>query len=428
MVETITIPYAPRPGQRALHELAETVRFLVCVCHRQWGKTTFGVNECLSAALFTKLPRPQAAYVAPFRVQAKSVAWESLKHFCRAIPGVIFNETELRADFPEVFGGGRIMLAGSDNPDAMRGMYFDLVVLDEYALMAPRTWGEILRPTLASRNGRALFIGTPLGRNHFHETYERAGVLPQWGRVLYKASESGVLSAAELASSAETMSPEQYAQEMECSWTSIADGSIFGKLLDDAARDGRIGDVPWNPGLPVDTAWDLGIGDSTAIWFIQRQRSGATRIIDFYEASGVGLSHYAKLLKEKPYNYGQHIAPHDIEVSEFGSGKTRRELALELGIRFESAPKLSVDEGIDAVRRLLPQVWIDRTRCKRGLEALQAYRRVWDERLRMFTQKPLHDWASHSCDALRTYATGFKERRPSGENPSAQETAFSIFT
>ena len=170
----ITIPYTPRPLQRALHDLAEHIRFLVVVAHRQWGKTTFAVNECIHTVLSTGRPRPQAAYIAPFRIQAKNVAWEALKFFCRTIPGHECNETELRVDFPETLGGGRILLAGADNPDALRGMYFDTVILDEFAFMAPRTWGEILRPTLSSRGGRAIFIGTPYGPNHFKTIFQQA--------------------------------------------------------------------------------------------------------------------------------------------------------------------------------------------------------------------------------------------------------------
>jgi hypothetical protein len=387
-----------------LHELAAFIRFLVVVCHRQWGKTTAAINECVTTVLFSTCERPRAAYLCPFRNQAKNVAWDCLKAMASVVPGVDFNETELRADFPN---GGRVTLFGADNPDAMRGLALDLAVVDEFAYMDPRMWSEILRPALATRKGRALFIGTPCGRNHFHDLFERAESA-EWGRVLHRSSESGVLSTEELASARRSMSEEEYAQEMECSWSSIVDGSIYGKLLDAAEQQGRIGDVPWNPSSLVHTAWDLGIGDSTVIWFIQR--IGMTwRLIDHYEASGVGLSHYVKVLREKPYIFGAHVGPHDIEVSELGTGTTRREVARELGIDFTVAPRLPVDEGIDAVRRLLPQCWIDRAKCQRGLEALGGYRRQWDQQLRMFQQRPVHDWCSHSADALRTFATGFQE-------------------
>jgi hypothetical protein len=329
----------------------------------------------------------------------------------RGLPGTEFNEAELRVDFAESFGSGRIMLAGADNPDALRGMYFDLVVLDDYAFMEPRIWPEILRPTLSSRQGRALFIGTPYGPNHFQTLFEQAALTPEWGRVCYPASTSGVLSAEELTSARAAMSEGQYGQEYECSWQAVTEGFIYGKEMAQADAEDRVGDVPWDPGHPVHTAWDLGIGASTAIWFLQRPQfgMGGWRAIDYYEASGAGLSHYVKVLREKPYTYGQHVAPHDIEVSELGSGQTRRQTAAQLGIVFDVAPRLPVDEGIDAVRRLLPQCWFDRVKCQRGLEALRAYRRTWNEATRMFSERPLHDWSSHGCDALRTFATGFQE-------------------
>lgn len=394
----IIIPYTPRPLQRALHELAETVRFLVCVCHRQFGKTVFAVNECLDTALFASQSYPRAAYIGPYRNQTKAVAWDYVKRFSAALPGTEFNEAELRVDFPETCGAGRIMLAGADNPDALRGMYFDLVVLDDYAFMEPRIWPEILRPTLSSRQARAIFIGTPFGPNHFQALFEQAAVTPEWGRVCYPASASGILSAEELASARATMTEGQYGQEYECSWQAITEGFIFGKEMAQADAEGRVGDVPWDPGHPVHTAWDLGIGASTAIWFLQRPGFfGATRLIDYYEASGAGLSHYVKVLREKPYTYSQHVAP-----------------------------RLPVDEGIDAVRRLLPQCWFDRAKCARGLEALRAYRRTWNEATRMFSERPLHDWSSHGCDAPRTFATGFQEVPTGPPKPIPVETAFEI--
>ena len=193
--------------------------------------------------------------------------------------------------------------------------------------------------------------------------------------------------------------------------------------MDAAEREGRLGAVPWNPGYPVHTAWDLGIGDATAIWFLQRVGQSWCAV-DYYEASGVGLSHYTKVIHDKPFTYGQHIAPHDIKQREWGSGRSRLEVASELGIEFEVAPSWPVDEGIDAVRRLLPRFWFDRARCERGLSALSSYRREWDERRQMFGVRPVHDWASHGCDALRTFATGFEER-PLGPLPEIKvETDF----
>jgi hypothetical protein len=392
--------------QREIHTLAARTRFLVVVAHRQFGKTTVGINECLDAVLFSAQERPRAAYVCPFRSQAKAVAWESLKALCRVIPGVEFNETELRTDFP---AGGRIVLAGADNADALRGNYFDLVVLDEFAFMEPRVWPEILRPTLSSRNGRAIFIGTPFGRNHFFDLFTHAATLPEWGRVRYQASTSAVLSAAELASATRSMSAEQFAQEYECEWTAVMDGSIYGKALDLMEKDGRLGHIPHHAGVDVHTSWDIGYGDATAIWFAQTI-GPAVHLIDYYEASGAGIEHYIRILREKSerfgYRYGRHYGPHDTLAGSIQTGRSLADIAREAGLTFTVVKRGPIETGINETRKLLEVAWVDGAKCQRGVEALQAYRRTWNEQLRMFSEKPVHDWASHACDALGTGAVG----------------------
>ncbi|MFI5339841.1 MAG: hypothetical protein ACHQ7N_08380 [Candidatus Methylomirabilales bacterium] len=404
----IVIPYTPNPVQRRIHELAARVRFPVVAAHRSAGKSLAAVSECLDTALFSSHEGPRAAYVGPFRNQTKLIAWDYAKRLAGVIPGMEPNETELRIDFPH--NNGRLFLAGADGCDHLRGVHLDMLVLDEPAFQPPNVWPEILRPTLSARQGRALFVGTFLSRqNHFWHTYDKAGSLPEWGRLLVKASQSGILSAAELASARATMSPEQYAREYELVCSAVLDGSVYGKLLDEMERQGRLGVAPWSSRTGVWTAWDIGVSDSTAIWFLQRDGRG-WRAIDYEEHAGAGLAFYARLLQGKPYTYAGHIGPHDLSVQEFGSGKTRVDVARELGIRFTLAPRLALEEGIEAVRNLLPELWIDRAHCGRGVDALQDYRFTWDEHLRIFSRKPFHNWSSHACDALRIFATGYRER------------------
>jgi hypothetical protein len=425
---TVVIPYTPNPVQTQIHALTREHRFLVAACHRGAGKSLAAVNECLDVALATGREAPRAAYVAPFRNQCKSIAWDYCKRLAGVVPGVDFNESELRADFPH--NGGRVFLAGADGCDHLRGIHLDMLVLDEPAHHPPNVWPEILRPTLSARQGRALFIGTFLSRqNHFWQLYDKARSLPEWGRLLVKASESGILFAAELASARATMTEEQYAREYELECSAVLDGSIYGKLLDEMERTGRLTLVPWDPALPVWTAWDIGVSDSTAIWFLQPEGFG-WRAIDYEEHSGAGMQFYAKLVREKPYCYEQHIGPHDLAVQEFGSGRTRIDVARELGIDFTLAPRLSVEEGIEAVRNLLPRLWIDRAKCQRGLEALQDYRYTWDEALRIFSRRPFHNWSSHGCDALRTFATGRQEWQQQQQGPpraGRAEMDFDVF-
>lgn len=403
--------YTPRPLQAQLH--AKLKRFNVLVAHRRFGKTVFCVNELIAKARACALPEPRYAYIAPFYRQAKAIAWDYLKRYTAAIEGAAWHEGELRCDLPE---GARITLYGADRPNSLRGLYLDGVVLDEYAQMRPAVWPEVIRPALADREGWAVFIGTPMGRNGFWRLYQEARRDKAWLAALYRASDTGVLPAEELALAARTMSPEQYAQEFECSFDAAIAGAYYAPLVAEAERAKRVGAVPWEPKLLVHTGWDLGIGDSTAIWMCQ-QAGRELRLIDFYEASGVGLDHYAKVLREKPYVYGEHLLPHDARVRELGTGKSRLELLASLGLRGRIVPNLSVEDGIEAVRNLLPRAWIDAERCARGLEALRQYRREYDARRAAFKPRPLHDWTSHAADALRYLAVGLREAAGEAQPP-----------
>ena len=205
--------------------------------------------------------------------------------------------------------------------------------------------------------------------------------------------------------------PARWAHVWEGEPKLVAEGSYYGRLLARAEEEGRLGAVPVEPDLLVHTAWDLGVSDSTAVWFFQhlpRGRFGEWRFVDFYEASGEGLAHYAEVLARRGYRYGSHIAPHDIAVRELGTGRSRIESARALGLNFEIAPRLSVADGIEAARQVLDSAWFDRERCGRGLECLWAYQREFDEARSCFREAPLHDWTSHGADAFRYAAIGFR--------------------
>lgn len=395
MGRVVTIPYTPRPLQREIHSSLK--RFSVIVCHRRFGKTVLAINELVKGALLCAERAPRLAYIAPLYKQAKSVAWDYLKHYTHSVPGRVFNESELRVDFPS---GARIQLFGGDSPDSLRGLYLDMVVMDEYAQMSPRLWSEIIRPALSDRKGRALFIGTPQGHNQFYELYQYASQDPDWFTAVYRASETQILDEDELIAARREMAEEEYDQEFECSWAAAIRGAYYGKIIAELERKKQIGRVPYNTAVGVETWWDLGVGDSTVIWFVQRAGQ-EVHVIDHYEMTGEGMPHYAKVLQEKEYVYSRHIAPHDISVRELGTGLSRKETAESLGIRFEVAPKLSVEDGIDSARSLLPRCWFDAENCKRGLEALRQYRSVYDDKLKAFRKVPLHDWTSHSADAFR---------------------------
>lgn len=400
----IVIPYAPRPLQRQVHDSLK--RFNVLVCHRRFGKTVLAVNELIKSAALCKLPDPRCAYIAPYFAQAKTIAWDYLKQFTNVIPGVEKNEAELRVDLP---GGARISLYGADNPDRLRGLYFDDVWMDEPADHPPRLWPEIIRPALSDRKGRGSFIGTPKGRNEFWKLYNSAQADPDWYAALFRSSETGVLDAGELADARKTMSAEQYDQEFECSFQAALIGAYYGKEMSSAEKEGRITDVPYNPKLPVYTAWDLGKRDYTSIWWAQHA-GPQIRIIDFYQACGENLTHYAKLIKEKPYHYGGHILPHDVEVDLLGMDRTRLETLRELGLQdITVLPASDVMDGINAARLMMPICWFDALKTAEGLECLRQYQKEWDDRLKTFRGTPRHDWASHAADAFRYMAMGLPE-------------------
>ena len=397
----VTIPYKPRALQKQVHAQLETHRFGVAVCHRRFGKTVLAINQLIKGALTCAKERPRFAYIAPTYAQGKAVAFDYIQHYSRVVPGVVFNQSELRADYPN---GGQVRIYGADSPDSLRGLYFDGVVLDEFGLMPPRTFSEVIRPALSDRQGWALFLGTPAGKNQFYDISRQAQTDPSWFFAEFKASQTGIINADELLAARKDMTADEYAQEYECSFEAAVKGAIYAAELDDARRHQRVGTVPYDPVLPVDTDWDLGVGDATAIWFSQSLRSGEVRLIDYYEASGEGLPHYAQELTRKGYTYGQHWAPHDIAVRELGSGRSRLETASTLGIKFQICPNIPIEDGIHAARMLFPRCYFDATRCGPGLEALQHYRRDFNTRLNEFKAQPVHDWSEHGASAFRYLA------------------------
>jgi phage terminase large subunit len=437
-VREISTGYTPRVFQKSLHKSLR--RFNVLVCHRRFGKTVFTINECLDRALRNDLKNPQYAYIAPTYGQAKRVAWDYFKEYTRNIPGVTVNEAELRIDIPRPDRGDRIrfMLLGAENPNSLRGLYLDGVILDEFAEMDPTAWSQVVRPALSDRIGWAIFIGTPKGQNHFFDIYEKCVSEDDWFRAIYKASDTGVVAPSELRAARMTMSEEEYEQEYECSFTAAMVGAYYAKILERLGHEGRIGKVSWEPHIPVCTYWDLGISDTLCIWFGQ-VIGREIRWIDYLEDSGKGLDFYAKELKDKPYVYGFHFLPHDGAARELGTGKTRQETLEDLMGRrnIEICPLHRPEDGINAVRVVLDRSFFDLEKCGVGLKALKNYQRKWDSKNGMFMSRPLHNWASHASDAFRTAAMsindshGIMERVPNNSKianlPRMSVTDYDIF-
>lgn len=400
--QRITLSYAPRKVFRSYHDRTE--RFSCIVAHRRCGKTVACINDIGKRAITLDKPHGRYAYIAPLLSQGKEVAWEYIKRF-QAPLIADKNEGEL---WVELVNGARIRIHGADNPDRLRGGYLDGVVMDEFADMRPSVWGEVIRPMLADRGGWGTFIGTPKGRNAFHAIHERAQAEPSWFSLVLKASATKLLSQNELDEARRDMTPEQYEQEFECSFEAAITGAYYGRELAEADREGRLTSVPIDESTPVHTAWDLGMGDSTAIWFFQIV-GAEIHIVDHYENSGLNLEHYLGVLKDRGYAYGTDFLPQDAKARELIAGRSRVEYLTDKGRQLHIVSKHGVEDGINASRLALPRCYFDKTRCSAGIEALRQYRTEYDEKARAFKNNPRHDWTSHSADAFRYLAMGWRE-------------------
>ena len=401
----VTIPYTPRKQQAFIHKELDNHRFSVLCCHRRFGKTVMLINHLIKSCMTNNNHQPRFAYIAPTYSQAKKIAWDYLKHYTKNLPNTKYNETELRADF---FNGSRIQLLSSENPDSIRGIYLDGAVIDEASQVSRELVDEVIRPALSDRKGWMSLCGTPKGMNNiFYDMYQKAQSTKDWFLYTARASETKLVDDDELKAALSVMGQATYNQEFECSFIGNVKGSIYGELITKLENEKRIARVPHDPSYPVNTAWDLGYNDSTAILFYQNV-GHAINVIDSYENNNKAFPHYAQILKEKDYTYGEHIGPHDLDQTDFATGRTRREVAYQLGLRFRIAPKLSIEDGIHAVKMLLPRCYIDVDNCKKFINALRHYHRKYKEKDRMYSAKPNHDWSSHFNDALRCLATGME--------------------
>lgn len=407
----IRVAYKPRSAFMPFH--ARGTRFACMVAHRRSGKTVASINEIIARAIYCKKKRPRYAYLAPLLKQGKKIAWEYLKEYTLGLEKKKPSESELSVVLRH--NGAEIGIYGADNPDALRGQYFDGVVLDEYGDMAPSMWGKVLLPTLADRRGWAVFIGTFKGKNHFHKIFRRSQGLDipegqdvevwkaRWFNLLLKASQSGILSKEDLDVQRSEMDEEEYAQEYECDPNAVVKGTYYAKLLVKLEQQGQIyADISYDPDQPVEVVFDLGFTDSTAAWFWQK-RPGGIAIIDYLEADSQPLSFYFEELFEKGYRYSTVWLPHDAKAKSLQTGRSTVEQFLKEGFPVRIAPNLGVQDGISAARKVLLQCYFS-NKTENGIEALRAYKRAFNDEKKVFTDAPQHDWASHGADAFRYFA------------------------
>lgn len=408
--------WAPRPHQQALWTYLKTGgKRAVAVWHRRAGKDSVALNFAAWAA-----QQRVANYwhMLPTALQGRKVVWESIDGAGRRMidqafpPSIRVSTTddEMRI---RLVNGSTWQVVGSDNFDRLVGGNPAGVVFSEWALADPRAW-DFLRPILAENGGWAMFIYTPRGRNHGATMLDIAKDAPGWFAERLTVDDTGIIPATVIEDERRSgMAEELIQQEYYCSFQAVLVGAYYGPAMEEAEREHRIGTVPYDRDLPVITAWDLGIGDSTSIWFAQLA-GREIRLIDYHEASGVGLEHYARVLTDKAYRYSETLLPHDARQRELANGRTRIETIRRLGIiRPRIVANVRLDDGINAARVILPRCWFDAERCARGIEALRQYRRAWDDERRIFADRPLHDWASHAADAFRYLAVGLREPRES---------------
>jgi hypothetical protein len=362
--------------------------------------------------------RAQYAYIAPFRSQAKSVAWDYLKFYAQPVSKST-NESDLTV---ELVNGAKIRLFGSDNADAMRGLGFNGVYLDEYGDFKPSVWGNVIRPTLSDRLGWAVFGGTPKGKNQFHDIYRVSQATPDWFLLRLPASASKLLPASELKAAQEQLSVDQYDQEYECSFDASIVGAYFGTEMRQAESEGRIRELRFDPDADVFSAWDLGYRDDTAIWFYQIVR-GEIHVMDYYAVSGASIEEIANVVNSKGYRYTKHYLPHDARAKTLASGgkSILEQLANHLGGigKLAIVPEIGVQDGIQAVRMILPKCYFDPI-CDEGLEALRQYQREYDEDKKTFRQTPRHDWCSHPADAFRMLAVAYRQDKSNEPQPKGK--------
>ncbi len=411
----VTLPNAwtAKPHQRGFFRYMEGGgKRYVGVWHRRAGKDTSAENWTAIAAM-----QRVGTYwhMLPTLAQARKAVWDGInRDGTRVIDQVWPNElrAKVRNDEMkiELVNGSVWQCVGSDNYNSLVGTNPVGVVFSEWSLTDPRAW-DYVRPILAENGGWAVFIFTPRGNNHGWEILQVARQNADWLAEVLPADKTGMVSRTVIDQELKSgMSQEMVAQEYFCSFEAPNTGAYYGRILEQMATNGQITRVPYDSALGVHTWWDLGMDDCTSIWFTQ-STSFEHRVIDYYEASGEGFTHYVRVLADKPYVYAGHHFPHDVQVRELGTGRSRIETLAELGITAQVVPNLDLLDGIEAVRTTLPLCYFDEEKCAYGLKALISYHRKFDEVKRSFATKPEHDWSSHAADAFRYFAVGQRQTR-----------------
>lgn len=394
----MALSYHPRDQFAPFHNRRQ--RWAVMNTHRRAGKTVALVNDIIVGALECQLYKPQLAYIGPTYSQAKRIAWSYLKDFGEKYLGKPPQEAELKVT---LVNEATIYVLGADNADSLRGMYLDAAVMDEYAMFKPSVFPQIIRPALSDRHGWGVFASTPRGKNLFYDTMRGAEANPrEWYSLTLKASTSGIIAPAELEALRRDMDPEEFAQEYECSFDSALKGAIYSNEVNQLMLEHRVvidGDL-YDRNHPVHAVFDLGFTDATVcIWF--QIIKGNVFVVAAEATTGQDIFYHIEKLHAFPGELGEVWLPHDGRAKNLQTGKSIVEQFLANGIRPQVVPAHKVRDGISATRKVFPTVYIQSATTGDLLEALKAYRRQWNDNLLMFSETPLHDWASDWADCFR---------------------------
>lgn len=389
----------------------------IAVWHRRAGKEKTFINYVVKEAVKRV---GSYYYLFPTYSQAKKVVWDGRDKegfaFLDHIPAQLIKSKHSQDLKVTLVNGSIIQLVGTDNIDSVVGTNPVGCVFSEYALQNPVAW-DYLRPILRENGGWAIFDYTPRGRNHGFTLYQMAKGNPDWFVSLLTIDDTKVLTLQDIeAERREGMDEDLIQQEYYCSFDGARQGTYYGKQMSVAEKEGRITSVPYDPAVGVDTWWDIGVGDSTAIWFTQTVGK-EVHVIDYLERSGESIAFYAKELQAKPYAYSSHNGPHDLEAREFGNsgpdGKpmSRVASAKAHGVVFKLVPNQGIEDGIEVARAFIAKCWFDLAKCEKGINTLLSYHKEYDEKLKVFKSYPCHDWASHGADAWRYLSVGHRMTR-----------------
>ncbi len=406
--------WIPRDHQRPLWSFLEKGgKRAMEIWHRRSGKDEIALHwACVAAHQRTG----NYWHLLPEYSQARKAIWDavdphrSMKRIDIAFPKALRKKTRNDEMFIELKCGSTFQVGGSDRYDSLVGSTPVGISFSEWALSDPQAWAY-LKPILEENDGWALFITTSRGANHAKRMYDAALRSNDWHASLLTPYDTGLIDEISLKRIqqeyidiyGEVVGQAMFDQEYMCSFEAAILGAVYGKEMREAREDGRIDSVPYDKAHPVETWWDIGYRDPCAIWFIQRI-NGWLHAIDYYENNLAGIDHYAKVLQDKGYVYSQHLVPHDAAKGEVGTGRSLVEQAQKLGLNFRKQAQAPLIAGINATRPLIDKMRFDSQRCERGIDALIQYRYEWNENRHTLSPTPLHDWASHGADALRTGA------------------------